>query len=150
MVRLAADTSPLVCTCFAVRRAARHVSQVYDGHLASTGLRTTQYSLLNVLAGDGPRSLAAVAKRMGLDRTTLGRNLRPLERQGLVSMAIDPHDRRGRSLTITGPGLAKLAEAQTCWAAAQAAFEARYGITETHDLHATLDAVTRLDFGKPR
>ena len=148
MVSLISDTSPLVCTCFAVRRAARHVTQVYDGHLAPTGLRTTQYSLLNTLAGDGPRSLAAVAKRMGLDRTTLGRNLRPLEREGLVSMQVDPQDRRGRMLGITERGLAKLAEARSCWAAAQAAFEARYGSAETDHLHATLDTVARLDFGR--
>lgn len=113
-------------------------------------MRTTQYSLLNTLAGDGPRSLAAVAKRMGLDRTTLGRNLRPLEREGLVAMTVDPADRRGRTLTITELGLAKLAEARTCWAAAQAAFEARYGSAETQNLHATLDTVARLDFGKQR
>ncbi len=150
MVSLISDPSPPVCTCFAVRRAARHVSQIYDGHLASTGLRTTQYSLLNALAGDGPWSLAAVAKRMGLDRTTLGRNLRPLEREGLVSMTVDSQDRRGRTLAITELGMTKLAEARTCWAAAQAAFEARYGAVETHHLHATLDAVARLDFGKPR
>ena len=123
---------------------------MYDGHLASTGLRTTQYSLLNVLSGDGPRSLVAIAKRMGMDRTTLGRNLRPLEREGLVSIEIDAQDRRGRTLTITELGLTKLAEARTCWAAAQAAFEARYGAVETQDLHATLDAVARLDFGNQR
>ena len=87
---------------------------------------------------------------MGLDRTTLGRNLRPLEREGLVAMTVDATDRRGRTLTITELGLAKLAEARTCWKAAQAAFEARYGSVETQDLHATLDTVARLDFGKPR
>ncbi|MDT7951194.1 MAG: MarR family winged helix-turn-helix transcriptional regulator [Acetobacteraceae bacterium] len=147
--RLTSDT-PLHCTCFAVRRAARHVSQIYDGHLAPTGLRTTQYSLLNVLAGDGPRSLVAIAKRMGMDRTTLGRNLRPLEREGLVSIDVDPQDRRGRALAITAQGRAKLAEARACWAAAQAAFEARYGKAETRDLHMTLDAVAKLDFGQHR
>lgn len=150
MVRLISDPHPLVCTCFAVRRAARHVSQIYDGHLASTGLRTTQYSLLNTLAGDGPRSLIGIAKRMGMDRTTLGRNLRPLEREGLVAIEVDPQDRRGRTLTITELGRGKLEEARTCWQAAQAAFEARYGAAETDHLHATLDAVARLDFGKQR
>lgn len=138
--------SPL-CTCFAVRRAARHITQAYDGHLAPTGLRTTQYSLLNALAVNGPGSLMAVARRMGLDRTTLGRNLRPLERDGLVSIAVAPQDRRGRLLTITAAGQERLGQARTCWAAAQAAFEARYGTTETHSLHATLDAVARLEFG---
>ena len=126
------------------------MSQIYDGHLAPTGLRTTQYSLLNVLGSDGPRSVVGLAKRMGMDRTTLGRNLRPLEREGLVSIQVDLLDRRGRTLTITERGRAKLVEARTCWSAAQAAFEARYGAAETHDLHVTLDAVARLDFGQPR
>lgn len=141
------DTPSTLCTCFAVRRAARHITQAYDGHLAPTGLRTTQYSLLNVLAATGSGSLAAVARSMGLDRTTLGRNLRPLERDGLVSITIDPEDRRGRLLLITPAGKEKLGEARICWTAAQAAFEARYGALETRTLHATLDAVARLQFG---
>ncbi len=134
----------MTCTCAAIRRAARHVTQIYDGHLARTGLRTTQYSLLDTLASTGPRSLAAVAARMGLDRTTLGRNLRPLQRDGLVSIDVDPQDRRGRTLTITETGRKKLAEARQCWASAQAAFEARYGAAETNSLHATLNDLARL------
>lgn len=140
------DAPSPACTCFAVRRAARHITQAYDGHLAPTGLRTTQYSLLNALAANGPGSLIAIARRMGLDRTTLGRNLRPLQRDGLVSIEVDPNDRRGRLLAITAAGQERLEQARICWAAAQAAFEARYGATETRDLHATLDAVSRLEF----
>ncbi len=141
------DASSPACTCFYVRRAARHVTQAYDSHLAPTGLRTTQYSLLNTLAGGGSGSLLAVARRMGLDRTTLGRNLRPLERDGLVSIVVDPQDRRGRLLTITAAGEERLAQARLCWAAAQAAFERRYGADETHSLHATLSAVAGLELG---
>lgn len=139
------DASLPLCTCFAIRRAARHLTQAYDSHLAPTGLRTTQYSLLNTLSAAGSGSLLAVARRMGLDRTTLGRNLLPLERDGLVSIAVDPHDRRGRLLTITPAGEERLAQARSCWASAQAAFEARYGAAETHRLHATLDTVVRLE-----
>ena len=132
------------CTCSVVRRAARHITQIYDTHLAPTGLRTTQYSLLNALVAAGPCSLGAAAARMGLDRTTLGRNLRPLERDGLIAITIDPADRRGRAVVITPLGTAKLAEAQRRWAEAQAAFEAHYGMAETRALHATLEDVTRI------
>lgn len=84
---------------------------------------------------------------MGLDRTTLGRNLRPLQRDGLVSIDVDPQDRRGRTLSITAAGRDKLAKAQECWALAQAAFEARYGTAEMSSLHATLNDVAGLEFG---
>src|SRR4051794_6583354 len=103
------------CTCFVVRRAARHLTHAYDRYLAPTGLRTTQYSLLSTLERSGPRSIQSLAAEMGLDRTTLGRNLRPLERDGLVSIGIDPADRRGRALAITEGGQAKLTEARACW-----------------------------------
>lgn len=139
-----ADTTLPSCTCFAVRRAARHVTQLYDAHLAPTGLRTTQYSLLKALAEPGPHNLGAVAARMGLDRTTLGRNLRPLERDGLVAIDVDPADRRGRALTVTEEGQARLAQAQACWAQAQDAFEQGYGPDATAALHQTLDSVATL------
>jgi len=135
------------CTCFAIRRAARHLTQSYDRFLAPTGLRTTQYSLLSTLKRGGPRSVQGLASAMGLDRTTLGRNLRPLERDGLVSIAVDQMDRRGRALAITEAGAAKLAEARRCWQAAQARFVETYGEAETRALHATLDGLARLDLG---
>ena len=140
-----AEIPSFTCTCSIVRRAARHVTQLYDSHLAPTGLRTTQFSLLNALATASPSSLGSVAARMGLDRTTLGRNLRPLERDGLIEIAVDPADRRGRAVIVTPLGIAKLAQAQLCWAEAQAAFETGYGAAATKALHATLETVTRLD-----
>jgi len=142
-----ADRLGHACTCFVVRRAARHLTQAYDRHLAPTGLRTTQYSLLTTLKRTGPRSIQSLAAEMGLDRTTLGRNLRPLERDGLVSIAVDQMDRRGRALAITEAGAAKLAEARRCWQAAQARFVETYGEAETRALHATLDGLARLDLG---
>lgn len=132
------------CTCFAVRRAARHLTQVYDRYLAPTGLRTTQFSLLSTLAQSGPRSIGALARELGLDRTTLGRNLRPLERDGLVAIEPDPQDRRGRALTITEAGLARRAEAARRWAQAEASFVAAYGEDATATLHGTMDSLARL------
>lgn len=139
--RLSANT----CTCFAIRRAARHLTQCYDRCLAPTGLRTTQFSLLRVLRRTGPRSIQALAAEMGLDRTTLGRNLRPLERDGLVAIGVDPEDRRGRALSITEAGAAKLEQARALWQQAQAQFVETYGPDETRHLHAMLDGLTKVE-----
>ena len=68
------------CNCFAVRSAARHVSQVYDQFLASSGLRTTQFSILAKLKQKGPLTINALAREMVMDRSTLGRNILPLQR----------------------------------------------------------------------
>src|SRR3954468_16668720 len=129
------------CTCFVIRRAARHLTQSYDRFLAPTGLRTTQYSLLSTLKRTGPRTIQALAAEMGLDRTTLGRNLRPLERDGLVAIGVDPHDRRGRALQITPAGRARVEQAQALWQQAQARFTETYGPEQTRDLHAMLDGL---------
>lgn len=91
--------------------------------------------------------MRALADEMGLDRTTLGRNLRPLERDQLVSIAVDPADRRGRALAITDHGRTKVRDGKALWAAAQASFEATYGPERTRALHATLDALSRVEFG---
>jgi DNA-binding MarR family transcriptional regulator len=76
--------SPEECNCFAVRAAARHVTQSYDQFLAPTGLRTTQFSILAKLKRKGPLTINALAEDMVMDRTTLGRNILPLERDGLI------------------------------------------------------------------
>ena len=74
------------CNCFAVRSAARHVTQLYDQLLAPAGLRVTQFSILAKLKRKGPLTINAPADEMVMDRTTLGRNIRPLERDGLISV----------------------------------------------------------------
>src|SRR5690606_14388683 len=67
---------PSPCTCFRVRRAARRLSQIYDGHLAAEGLSLNAYSILRRAAQ--PRLLSELAASLGMDRTTLTRNLKPL------------------------------------------------------------------------
>ncbi len=124
-----------------MRRAARHLTQAYDKYLSQAGLRISQYSLLRALARMGPMNMQAAAREMGLDRTTLGRNLRPLERDGLVSIEIDDADRRGRSLDLTEAGRAKLALALPLWQAAQSSFEAAYGTDRTSGLNTTLEEI---------
>jgi DNA-binding MarR family transcriptional regulator len=137
-----ADTLPptMTCNCFVVRQAARRISGFYDGHLAASGLRTTQYSVLSHLARLGPLAINALAAAMGADRTTMGRAVRPLEREGLV--AIGPgRDGRTRALVLTEAGRRRLEEAQPHWRRAQAAFEAAYGADEAAALRAALGRV---------
>jgi DNA-binding MarR family transcriptional regulator len=108
-------------------------------------LRTTQFSLLRMLERTGPRGIQALAAELGMDRTTLGRNLRPLEREGLVAIGVDPQDRRGRALEITGDGRARVVQAQALWAEAQSRLVASYGSEQTRHLHAMLEGLSRVE-----
>src|SRR5439155_1266801 len=88
----------------AVRAAARHVTQVYDQLLAPAGLRTTQFSILAKLKRLGPLTINTLARDMVMDRTTLGRNILPLERDGLIRIEATPSDRRAKELHLTKAG----------------------------------------------
>ena len=68
------------CNCLAIRQAARHVSQFYDQLFAPVGLRATQFAILYRLRRDGPMTINALASELVMDRTTLGRNIQPLDR----------------------------------------------------------------------
>ena len=76
--------SPLDCTCFRVRGAARRVTQIYSQHLGPTGLKISQFSLLGFICAEGPVSIGRLSELLATDRTTLTRNLRPLLTGGLV------------------------------------------------------------------
>ena len=97
-------TSPEECNCFAVRAAARHITQVYDQLLAPAGLRTTQFSILAKLKRLGPLTINRLARDMVIDRTTLGRNILPLERDGLIRVEATASDRRAKELHLTKAG----------------------------------------------
>lgn len=130
--------APSPCISFNLRRASRAVSQAYDGFLQPSGLKTTQYSLLGHLLALGPLSMTQLAERLGLDRTTLTRNLRPLERRGLV--AVGPGgDRRSRSVAVTEAGRQAFAAAKPLWAEAQRHFLDRLTPEGWRALRALLD-----------
>ncbi|MBR0680094.1 winged helix-turn-helix transcriptional regulator [Roseomonas eburnea] len=122
------------CSCHGLRKATRHLTQFYDLRLAPAGLNIGQYALLGRLASRGPIALGAFAAVMAMDRTTLGRNLQPLERDGLLTVGPDPADRRSRLLALTPEGQARFAAARPLWAAAQQDFEARFGPDRTQAL----------------
>lgn len=107
------------CTCFAARRAARAITQHYDRYFKSTDLRATQFTLLTVLALAGPLPLTRAADQLGMERTTLTRNLRPLLARRLVSESVSG-DRRRRVLAITPLGVATARAALPRWREAQA------------------------------
>src|SRR5262250_1950954 len=92
---------PEDCVCLAVRQAARHVTQFYDQFLAPAGLRTSQFSVLAKLKRLGPMTINALAAELVMDRTTLGRNILPLEREGLIAVETGKSDRRSKELRLT-------------------------------------------------
>lgn len=110
------------CSCFNLRRAARRVTQVYDHALAPSGLKATQFTLLVVLegadAGEGI-AMTRLAEKLGMDRTTLTRNLGVVERDGLVTVRIGD-DPRSRLVALTKAGRAAFNRAAPLWARAQA------------------------------
>jgi DNA-binding MarR family transcriptional regulator len=140
MQKKAPSPDPTACNCLALRQAARHVTQIYDGHLASEGLRTTQYSILAKLNRLGPLSINELAKSMVMDRTTLGRAIRPLERDRLLSIGAGD-DGRTRSLRLTPAGQARLKAATAKWREAQKKFEAAFGVDDAEDLRTVLRRV---------
>jgi DNA-binding MarR family transcriptional regulator len=107
------------CHCYALRRAARLVTQHYDRILRPSGLRTTQFTLLVGLAQRGPIPLTRLAGMLGLERTSLTRNLKPLTAKGWVTVVPDA-DRRVHSVGITAEGKAKARAALPLWRQAQA------------------------------
>jgi DNA-binding MarR family transcriptional regulator len=134
------------CNCFAVRSAARHVSQFYDQFLAPLGMRTTQFSILARLKRRGPLTINALAEQMVMDRTTLGRNILPLERDGLIQVEPVATDRRAKELRLTNAGEKRLQAANKAWADAQTQFEATFGAKRAAELRTMLRSVVASEF----
>jgi DNA-binding MarR family transcriptional regulator len=128
------------CNCLALRQAARHVSQIYDGYLATEGLKGTQYSILSKLNRLGPLSINELAKSLVMDRTTLGRAVRPLERDKLLTIGAGD-DGRTRQLKLTPAGQAKLKSAMVKWREAQKEFELAFGVPAAADMRSVLRRV---------
>jgi DNA-binding MarR family transcriptional regulator len=138
---------PQDCNCLAVRQAARHITQFYDQWLAPSGLRTTQFSILAKLRQMGPMTMNALAAEMVMDRTTLGRNILPLERDRLVAVAHGRHDRRSKELRITEAGERSFEAGFKGWRKAQRRFEVVFGPERTTDMRSLMHAVAATDLG---
>lgn len=136
-----ATINPAACNCLALRQAARHVTQFYDQFLAPNGLRATQYSILARLQRKGPMTINALAAELVMDRTTLGRNILPLKRDGLIAVGPGKSDRRSKELRLTNAGTARVRVALKSWQDAQAGFEAAFGVTRAKKLRTLLEHV---------
>src|SRR5579872_6331808 len=99
------------CLCLHLQRAARAVARRFDEALRPLGLTNGQFSLLMSLNRLAPPTIGAVAALLAMDRTTLTASLKPLERRGLVMVAVDTSDRRSRRLSLTPAGREVLADA---------------------------------------
>ena len=115
------------CTCFNVRRASRSVTQFYDGVMAESGVRATQFTMLGAVAMMGPAPLTRLADHLGLDRTTLTRNLKLLADRGMVEISAGAEDRRERVAAITEAGAAAVERATPVWQEAQNRLVAAFG-----------------------
>ena len=126
------------CTNLKLRRLDRVVTRHYDAYIAATGLKNTQYSLLSHAVLLGPIRPSDLARQMGLDASTLTRNLQPLVAQGWLQQG-PGKDARSRLVEATQEGRLKRLEAQRAWKQAQLALNGRLGGSRIAALHALLD-----------
>jgi len=132
---------PESCNCLALRQATRLVTKVYDAALASVDLGANQYSILSRLQRGGPSTLGDLAEELVMDRSTLGHLVRPLEKRGLIRLAVGEHDRRARLLTLTRAGESLVQKARPLWSSAQRKFEGAFGADSAARLRGLLNDV---------
>lgn len=112
------------CLCLAAQRAARALARRFDAVLRPVGLTNGQFSLLMALNRPDPPRISDLAPFLAMDRTTLTAALKVLEREGLVTTAPDPADRRNRRVMLSDAGHARLIAALPLWSAAHDALDA--------------------------
>ncbi|MET8449098.1 MarR family winged helix-turn-helix transcriptional regulator [Streptomyces sp. NPDC005209] len=134
------------CNNLALRKAARYIGATYDKALASVGLRATQFSILQKLSAHGEMTITNLAEMIAMDRTTMASNLKPLAREGLVTVEPSAADRRARIVTITPEGVSRMKAALPLWQEMQAQFEERFGVDDAARLRAALEAVLQTGF----
>ena len=132
------------CLCTKLRRAARSVSRLYDDALQPLGLNVAQYSLLSHLQRLEQPSISELAEAMGLDRSTLGRNLKVLEGEGLVQMG-EGSDLRSRQVQLSTQGARRFEQAAQAWKDAQAQVALRLGAEKREALWLLLDDLETID-----
>ena len=137
------DVMLTTCACLNLRKASRAVTQVFDGTLKPSGLRSTQLPVLVTLALAGSTTITYLAEELVMDRTSLARLLRPLQSAGLIEI-VPGEDRRTRQVSLTIRGQETLEQAMPLWERAQAYVVDRLGRRRWRDLRENLSAATRL------
>jgi len=131
------------CNCFAVRQAARHVTKLYERHLAEAQLTSAQFSILGALGEGGPMTMADLADVLVMDRTTLLRAMKPLQREDFLKTTSSPEDPRQLVFALSPAGVRKLKQALPLWHKAQEEFEAEVGAGEAARLRRSLLALAK-------
>jgi len=131
------------CVCGNLRKAARAITQLYDEALRPAGLRVTQFAILGTTMAMEPVTVTRLAEATVIDRTTLTRNLKPLERQGLIRVDLG-NDRRQREVTLTAQGREAVAKVYPLWQKAQIHILKRFGNERWKALRHELSTVVSL------
>lgn len=132
------------CLCVYTHRAARSLARHFDTALAPLDLTHGQFSLLVSLNRPIAPTVGAVAVVLAMDRTTLTANLKPLERRGLVKVAVDQGDKRSRLLLLTTAGKRLLAKAVPIWRRTHGEVERRFAKPDRHTMRAGLSALSEI------
>ncbi|MBO0755461.1 MAG: winged helix-turn-helix transcriptional regulator [Bradyrhizobiaceae bacterium] len=132
-----------LCNCFAVRQAARQVTKIYERHLAGAQLTSAQYSILAALGEAGRMTMVELARVLVMDRTTLLRAMKPLQREDLLKNASSDADPRQLVFSLSSTGKRKLKQALPLWTKAQEEFESGMGAREAARLRGALLALAK-------
>jgi len=139
--RKAAQVMTADCLCFRARRVSRALTRMYDEALRPLGIAATQLTLLNAVTMAGEAAtMGTLAEILAMDGTTLSRNLRPLEKAGLVAIARHPEDRRVRVARLTGEGQRMVEDALPLWTRAHERVVAALGRDSALELRDRFDA----------
>ena len=138
----------LHCSNSAVRRASRHLGQLYEDAMGDTGLKGTQFSLMSQIAGSNQPTLKNLAEAMVMDLSALGHTLKPLIRDGLVELVPDAQDRRAKRVRLTETGAATQRDLTARWQVAQDRFDKAFGKEKSEELRRTLAFISSGEFAK--
>lgn len=130
------------CSCFNLRKATRAVTQFFDHQLEPAGIRATQFTLLVSMASVSARTLTEMANTLVMDRTTLTRNLKPLEKLGFIQ-TIEPRDKRSKAYALTEKGKETLEKGIPLWNQAQTRIQEALGDERFARILLDLDAITK-------
>jgi len=126
------------CNCFAMRKASRQITRFYDAMLEPASLRVTQFLILAALNEVRSAAVNALAERLDIERTAMGKMLGFLERDGLISIRQSPTDGRSRLVELTEEGRRRHAQASPLWHQAQRQFEQLNGAEHVAELRQRL------------
>ena len=139
------ESTYLDCNCFAIRQAARFVSQLYERHVSQAGVTAAQFTLLAAIHKRPGTTMAELADAMVMERTTLVRALKPLQRDGLVTAEQQDSGTRAVALNLSEAGGKTLGEAALRWKDAQKEFEQKFGQGRAGELRKTLLELTSME-----